>query len=50
VLHDSGITEALRDKIVTCVIYNCDARVEMNDDAMYEPTGNGTEVGMLKFL
>lgn len=36
--------------ITDCIIYNCDARVEMSEDARYEPCGNGTEVGMLRFL
>lgn len=29
---------------------NCDARVEMSEDARYVPQGNGTEVAMLKYL
>jgi magnesium-transporting ATPase (P-type) len=29
---------------------NCDARIEMSADAKYSPEGNGTEVGMLRFL
>ena len=34
-----------------CILYNCDARIEMSvEDAMYEPQGNGIEVGMLRFL
>lgn len=32
------------------ILYNCDARIEMNDEAYYVPVGNGTEVGLIKFL
>jgi magnesium-transporting ATPase (P-type) len=38
------------DKMVEGIIFNCEARVEMSDDALYEACGNGTEVGMLRFL
>jgi magnesium-transporting ATPase (P-type) len=31
------------------ILYNCSAQVEMID-TQYVPTGNGTEVGLLKFL
>ena len=51
---DTLVTCGLGVNIVTlikdCIIYNCDSRVEMSDDAKYVPAGNGTEVGMLKFL
>jgi Ca2+ transporting ATPase len=40
----------LLNLIVEGVLYNCDARIEMTDKAMYEPVGNGTECGMLRFL
>jgi hypothetical protein len=36
-------------RIQESMLYNCDARVEM-DDVIYAPVGNGTEVGLLKFL
>jgi len=36
-------------RIKECVLYNCDARIEM-DATQYVPVGNGTEVGLLKFL
>jgi magnesium-transporting ATPase (P-type) len=32
------------------MIYNCEARVEMDDKAFYVPVGNPTEVAFLKFL
>lgn len=32
------------------IIYNCESRIEVNDESKYEPTGNGTECGMLKML
>lgn len=36
--------------LVDCVVYNCDSRIEMSQDAMYEPEGNPIEAGMLRFL
>ena len=36
--------------MLDCIIYNCDARIEMSLDAMFEPEGNGIEAGMLRFL
>jgi magnesium-transporting ATPase (P-type) len=36
-------------RITESILYNCDARVEM-DDVIYKPVGNGTEVGLLKLL
>jgi hypothetical protein len=32
------------------VLFNCDARIEMDEQALYVPVGNGTEVGLIKFL
>lgn len=37
------------NRIEESILYNCDARVEM-DDVIYKPVGNGTEVGLLKLL
>jgi len=31
------------------ILYNCSAQIEM-ESTKYVPTGNGTEVGLLKFL
>ena len=45
-----NVPEAVRDVIVDCIIKNTDSRVEMSEKGYYEPTGNGTEVAMLKFL
>ena len=36
--------------IIDAIIYNNDAKIEMSDDGMYVPIGNGTEVCMLNFL
>jgi magnesium-transporting ATPase (P-type) len=32
------------------ILYNCDARIEMDDKAFYVPVGNGTETGFIRFL
>lgn len=49
------VTSGLNDKVIEiirdCIVYNCDARIEMSvDEAKYSPEGNGTEVAMLRFL
>lgn len=50
-LSTSGLNENVVALIKDCIILNCDARVEMSvEDAKYKPEGNGTEVGMLRFL
>ena len=38
------------DLIQESILYNCEARIEMNDKAYYVPVGNGTETGFIKFL
>lgn len=38
------------DLIQESIVYNCEARIEMDDKAYYVPVGNGTEVGFLRFL
>lgn len=50
VLTQSGLNQRVVDLIQESIIYNCDSRIEMSAEARYEPTGNGTEVGMLRFL
>lgn len=47
-LHE--MSPKVADLIQDCIIMNCDSRVEMSDDALYTPEGNGTEVAMLRFL
>lgn len=44
------LSEATVERIKEAILYNCEARVEM-DATTYVPVGNnGTEVGLLKFL
>lgn len=44
------LSEETLDRIKEAILYNCEARVEM-DATTYVPVGNnGTEVGLLKFL
>jgi P-type E1-E2 ATPase len=47
---ESGINQTVVDIVKDLIVLNCDARVEMSEDAKYEAKGNGTEAGMLKFL
>jgi len=49
-LIDNGLNESVVELVKDCIIMNCDARIEMSSDAKYTPEGNGTEVGMLRFL
>jgi magnesium-transporting ATPase (P-type) len=44
------LNDNVRELITNSIILNNDARVEMSEDALYIPNGNGTEVAMLKFL
>lgn len=36
--------------IQNSILFNTEARIEMNDKAFFEPRGNNTEVALLKFL
>lgn len=38
------------DLIQESIVYNCEARIEMDEKSYYVPVGNGTEVGFLRFL
>lgn len=49
-LNTCGLNENIVELLKDIIILNCDARVEMSQDARYTPEGNGTEVGMLRFL
>lgn len=49
-LHKQGFYDSVVRIVEDCIILNCDSRVEMSVDAKYNPEGNGTEVGMLRFL
>jgi magnesium-transporting ATPase (P-type) len=46
----NDLNDTVRETLVDCIIKNTDARIEMSADGYYEPTGNGTEVAMLRFL
>jgi hypothetical protein len=49
-LFNCELDENTVELIKEGILFNCEARVEMNDLACYVPVGNGTEVGLLKFL
>ena len=38
------------DLVQESILYNCEARIEMNDQSYYVPVGNGTETGFIRFL
>jgi len=43
---DSELVQVVQD----CILFNCTARIEMDENAMYKPVGNGTECALLTFL
>ena len=49
-LRKTNIPKAVVDVMQDCIIYNCESRVEMSEDAKYIAVGNGTEVALLNFL
>ena len=49
-LISSDLPQEIVNSIRDAIIFNNDSRVEMSDEAMYVPEGNGTEVGLLRFL
>lgn len=48
--QSADIDEDTKKLVVEIILYNCTAKVEMSEDALFVPNGNGTECGMLKFL
>jgi len=46
----SDIDQETKQLVIDGIIYNCTAKIEMSENAMYVPNGNGTECGMLKFI
>lgn len=49
-LFNCDLEENTIELIKESILYNCEARIEMNDDAYYVPVGNGTEAGLISFL
>ena len=49
-LFNCELSDFMIENIKEGILFNCDARIEMNDQAQYCPVGNGTEVGLIKFL
>jgi len=49
-LFNCELFDHVIDLIQESILYNNDCRIEMNDEAFWEPIGNGTEVGLIKFL
>jgi len=43
---ESHMIELIKESI----LWNCEARIEMDAQALYVPVGSGTEVGLIKFL
>jgi P-type E1-E2 ATPase len=49
-LFNCELVENMIELIKESILFNCEARIEMDEKAMYVPVGNGTEVGFIKFL
>ena len=49
-LFNCELDRTVIDLIIESILFNCEARIEMDEHAYYIPVGNGTEVGLIKFL
>ena len=49
-LYNSKLTDKVIDLIEDSILYNSDARIEINLESKFEPVGNNTEVALLKLL
>jgi len=49
-LFNCELFDDLIELIKESILFNCEARIEMDDKAYYVPVGNATEVGLIKFL
>jgi hypothetical protein len=36
--------------LIESILYNTDARIEMDENAYYVPLGNPTDIGFIRFL
>jgi len=49
-LFNCELEKPMIQLIKESILWNAEARIEMDDKAYYVPVGNGTEVGLIKFL
>lgn len=49
-LMNCELDNAIIDKIVESIVFNCQAHIEMSENSFYIPVGNGTEVSLIKWL
>ena len=49
-LFNCELTQSTIELIKEGILFNTETRIEMDDNALYRPVGNGTEVGLVKFL
>ena len=49
-LFNCELADSTIQLIQESILYNSESRIEMDDRAYYVPVGNGTEVGLIKFL
>jgi P-type Ca2+ transporter type 2B len=49
-LFNCELFDHVIDLINESILFNNDSRIEMDDKGYYVPVGNGTEVGLIKFL
>ena len=49
-LFNCELKQSTLELIKESILFNTETRIEMDDNALYRPVGNGTEVGLVKFL
>jgi hypothetical protein len=49
-LFNCELFDDLIELVKESILYNSEARIEMDKKAYYVPVGNATEVGLIKFL
>jgi len=49
-LFNCDLFENIINLLIESILYNTDARIEMNENAYYVPHGNPTDIGFIRFL
>ena len=49
-IFNCELADPILEFIKESILFNCEARIEMDEYAYYVPVGNGTETSLLRFL
>jgi len=49
-LLNCGLADSMMDLIKESIVFNATCHIEMTDDSLYQPVGNGTDVSLFKWL